>query len=99
MANYILTNKAVEDLSKIWDYTFEIWSETQADKYFFMLHDTFDDLANGKISGKNYEEVSKEIYGFSVGKHVVFYRKQKGNKIEIVRILQSRMDIKNRIKE
>ena len=99
MANYILTNKAVEDLSKIWDYTFEIWSETQADKYFFMLHDAFDDLANGKVSGKNYEEVSKEIFGFRVGQHVIFYRKQKGNKVEIARILHSRMDLKNRIKE
>ncbi|PIX07572.1 MAG: type II toxin-antitoxin system RelE/ParE family toxin, partial [Flavobacteriales bacterium CG_4_8_14_3_um_filter_35_10] len=26
MAEYKLTNKAVEDLSKIWDYTFEVWS-------------------------------------------------------------------------
>ena len=34
MAEYKLTNKAVEDLSKIWDYTFEIWSEKQADKYY-----------------------------------------------------------------
>jgi len=34
MANYYLTNKAVEDLSKIWYYTFDNWSEQQADKYF-----------------------------------------------------------------
>ncbi len=34
MAKYKLTNKAVEDLSKIWDYTFEVWSEQQADKYY-----------------------------------------------------------------
>ena len=34
MAEYKLTNKAVEDLSKIWDYTFEVWSEKQADKYY-----------------------------------------------------------------
>jgi len=31
MAEFKLTNKAVEDLSKIWDYTFEVWSENQAD--------------------------------------------------------------------
>jgi toxin ParE1/3/4 len=34
MAEYKLTKKAVEDLSKIWDYTFEIWSEKEADKYY-----------------------------------------------------------------
>ena len=34
MSEYKLTNKAVADLSKIWEYTFEIWSEKQADKYY-----------------------------------------------------------------
>ena len=34
MPNYKLTNKAVEDLSKIWEYTFEVWTEKQADKYY-----------------------------------------------------------------
>lgn len=99
MADYILTNKAVEDLSKIWNYTFEVWSEKQADIYFYMLHDSFDDLANGKVSGKNYDEVSKDIFGYRAGQHIIFYKKQKDNKIVIARILHSRMDIKSRIKE
>ncbi len=34
MAKYKLTNKAVEDLSKILDYTFKNWWERQADKYY-----------------------------------------------------------------
>ncbi len=34
MANYILTNKAVDDLSSIWNYTFDFWSEQQADIYY-----------------------------------------------------------------
>ena len=34
MTEYKLTNKAVEDLSRIWDYTFEVWSEKQADNYY-----------------------------------------------------------------
>lgn len=32
MAEFKFTNKAVEDLSKIWEYTFKAWSENQADK-------------------------------------------------------------------
>ncbi|MFX7768518.1 type II toxin-antitoxin system RelE/ParE family toxin, partial [Acinetobacter baumannii] len=59
MANYILTNKAVEDLSKIWDYTFEVWSETQADRYYQMVLDYCQDLADSTISGKHYPEISK----------------------------------------
>ena len=27
MAKYVLTNKAVEDLSEVWNYTYEVWSE------------------------------------------------------------------------
>lgn len=37
MAKYSLTNKAVEDLSDIWNYTFDHWSERQADIYYQML--------------------------------------------------------------
>ena len=32
MAKYHFSNKAVEDLSAIWNYTFDAWSEHQADK-------------------------------------------------------------------
>ena len=35
MARYKLTNKAVEDLAQIWNYTFNKWSENQADTYYF----------------------------------------------------------------
>ena len=99
MANYIFTNKAVEDLSKIWDYTFEVWSETQADRYYYMLIDSCQELADDKLSGKNYPEIEKDTFGFRVGQHIIFYKKLKSNKIEIVRILHSRMDLKSKIHE
>ena len=97
MANYILTIKAVEDLSKIWDYTFEVWSEAQADKYYYMLLDSFQELEDGKVAGKNYAEVRTDIFGCRSGQHIIFYRKLNGNRIEIARILHNRMDLKNRI--
>lgn len=49
MAKYKLTNKAVEDLSKIWDYTFEVWSENQADKYYEILISTCQDIADNPV--------------------------------------------------
>lgn len=33
MVRYKLTNRAVEDLTHIWNYTLDKWSENQADKY------------------------------------------------------------------
>ena len=32
MSKFYLTNKANEDLDEIWEYTFDEWSEMQADK-------------------------------------------------------------------
>lgn len=97
MANYVLTNKAVLDLSAIWEYTVDTWSEKQADKYYFMLLDSCQEIADGKVVGKKYAEISAEIIGFKAGLHIIFYRKISHDKIEIARILHTQMDLKNRI--
>lgn len=97
MGSYTLTNKAVLDLSAIWEYTVDTWSEKQADKYYFMLLDSCQDLADGKVSGKNYPEISTEIFGLRAGQHILFYRKLSANKVEIAGILHAQMDLKNRI--
>ena len=34
MAKVVLRQEAIDDLNDIWDYTFEKWSEKQADKYY-----------------------------------------------------------------
>ena len=38
MAKYFFSNKAIEDISLIWDYTYKKWSENQADKYYKTLY-------------------------------------------------------------
>ena len=52
MGRYSLTNKAVQDLSSIWEYTVDTWLERQADKYYFMLLNSCQDIADGKVIGK-----------------------------------------------
>lgn len=46
MAEYKLTNKAVEDLSGIWDFTCGKWSEEQADIYYNTLISSCQNIAN-----------------------------------------------------
>jgi toxin ParE1/3/4 len=99
MAKYELTNKAVEDLSKIWDYTFKVWSENQADKYYFELIKDCKVLAENQNLAKNYTEINEDIYGYKSGQHIIFFRIISENEIEITRFLHSRMDLKNRIQE
>jgi toxin ParE1/3/4 len=99
MAKYIITNKAVDDLTNIWDYTYEVWSENQADKYYNELLEDCQTLADNQNYGKNYDEISLEIFGYKSGQHILFYRKLSEEEIEIIRFLHSCMDLKNRIQE
>ena len=99
MAKYFLTNKAVEDLAKIWDYTCEVWSESQADKYYGILIDTCQEIAQSANIGKKYGEIAKGILGFRVGKHIIFYHETKPKVVEVLRILHEKMDLKDRIEE
>ena len=99
MANYILTNKAVDDLSDIWNYTYDVWSEKQADKYYNMLLEFWKELANKPSLGKSYNEVGNDIFGFKASHHIIFYKSLEKGQIQIVRILHNRMDLKSRIEE
>jgi toxin ParE1/3/4 len=99
MADYYFTKKAVEDLSGIWDYTIEKWSEQQADKYYQMLIDFCKEIASNPGMGKSYPGIASNLSGFKAGRHVIFYRIMNENQIEITRILHERMDLKNRIVE
>ncbi len=99
MAKYKLTNKAVEDLSKIWNYTYEFWSEEQADAYYDSILSGCDEIARGLRKGKIYEEVSKKLLGSKVNRHIIFYRATDKNYVEITRILHERMDLRERVSE
>ena len=99
MANFRLTNKAVDDLSAIWDYTFDTWSENQADTYYNFLIDGCRKIAKNPLLGKKYNEISNGLLGYKVGRHILFYQVITKSEIEIIRILHEQMDLKNRIKD
>ena len=99
MAKYKLTKKATKDLSKIWNYTVDTWSEDQADQYYNMLLDSCRKIAEGKLKGKQYIGIYSGLLGMQAGKHIIFYRQMAKDHIEIARILHERMDLKRRIKE
>ncbi len=74
MPKYKLTNKAVEDLSEIWNFTYDKWSEKQADIYYHMLLDHFVEIADNPMLGMNYDGISDKLIGFRAGRHIIFYR-------------------------
>ncbi len=99
MAEFKLTNKAVEDLAKIWDYTFEVWSEKQADKYYESLISNCQKIADNPKLERNHDGITKNLLGIKTNRHIIFYRTLNVNYIEITRILHERMDLKKRITE
>ncbi len=99
MAKYSFTRKAIEDLSGIWNYTYDNWSEHQADIYYQLLIDDCKEIANHPSLGKNYSNIVENLFGFKSGRHIIFFRKINTQDVEITRILHEQMDLKNRILE
>lgn len=97
--SYKLTNKAVDDLTKIWDYTVEKWSEELADRYYSLLLNSCQTIANNPELGKNYFGIETELFGLKTNRHIIFYRKLVDKPIEITIILHERMDLTNRIND
>ncbi len=100
MANYHLTNKAVEDLANIWEYTVDMWSEQQADNYYNALINSCHKITeNPRFYGTKYEEIADGLLGYRSGRHIIFYRILTNGDILIIRILHQRMDLKHRMLE
>ena len=97
MAEYRLSNKAVEDLDSIWLYTFENWSEQQADNYFNEILDACKEIVGSDVNtDREYSSIKKGLYGHHCRRHIIFYRYSSGKNIDVIRILHERMDFETK---
>ena len=99
MVKISFRQKANEDLNNIWNYTYENWSEAQADKYYATIKFTCKEIGKNPELRKIYNGVSENLLGIKIEKHIIFYTSVSENEVEIVRILHERMDLKNRLTE
>jgi toxin ParE1/3/4 len=97
MAKVVLRQEAIDDLNDIWDYTFTNWSENQADKYYSSVKFACNQIGQNPELGRDYKEISENLLGLKIGKHIIFYHLISNDVIEIIRILHERMDLKNRL--
>lgn len=93
MAKIIFTHKAKNDLEEIWQYTYETWSENQADKYYKEIIESCHDLKSKFNMGKDYSKIYENLKSIKCSRHLIFYRLIKKDLIEIERILHEKMDI------
>ena len=97
---YKISQVASQDLENIWLYTIEKWSIEQADRYFNLIMDEIEYLAENPKSGKDFSNVRKEYFRSQIKSHFIFYKiNRKNDLIEIIRILHQRMDIEIRLNE
>lgn len=97
MAKVILRQQAISDLTDIWNYTIHKWSENQAEKYYQAIKFACKEIGENPIIGKEYSEISKNLFGLKSGKHIIFYCQISDDEIDIIRILHERMDLKSSI--
>ena len=97
---YRISKEALNDLEKLWLYTFETWSLEQADRYFNLLMDEIEYLTINPKSGKDYNHIRKGYFRSRVKSHFIFYKiNLKDNELEIIRILHQQIDIESQLNE
>ena len=98
--NYKLSVEAKNDIERIWLYTFENWSLKQADRYFDLIMDEVEYIAENPSSGNDYSDVRKGYLRSRVKSHFIFYKvNKKQNEVEIIRVLHQSMNIENRLND
>lgn len=96
--NYRISKQAIEDLNGIWRYTNYKWSKAQADRYYSLIIEEIEFIADNYMIGKSVEHTRKDYRVTKIKSHLIFYRKVEDDLVEIVRILNQRMEVKSRLK-
>ena len=95
---YKISKKAFEDIESIWLFTAESWSVEQADRYYNLIFEEIEYLAENPLSGKDFSHIRAKYRYSKIKSHLIFYRANKDS-IEIIRVLHYRMDIEYRLNE
>lgn len=90
MGRFRFSRRAEADLLSIGDYTLRKWGKAQATRYLGELETCCQTLAHNPALGRLCDEVRHGLRRHEHGKHVLFYRQERGG-ILVSRILHQRM--------
>jgi len=91
MGIYKLSSKAEFDLAVMYEFGISKFGLTQAQKYFFGMHETFEVLSKNVNLGQDASEFIEELKRFTYKAHTIFYLITTSG-IFIIRVLSQRMD-------
>jgi len=96
--SYELSKLAIRDLDKIWLFTFENWSKTQANKYFNEIVKVIEQICSHPQMGKSISYIKPNHRIKNIKSHIIIYKIEK-DLIQVDRILHKKMDIEAQLKE
>lgn len=91
MADYELSNKADEDLTDIYIFSYRRFGEVQADAYLFSLEESFSLLAQQPSLGRKIDHIRPGYFRHEHASHSVFYKRKKSG-VKIMRVLHRGLD-------
>ena len=90
MSKFRLSRRAESDLLNIGAYTLRTLGKAQATRYLNELEACCRSLAANPALGRRCTEIRRGLRRFEIGRHVLFYRKERSG-ILILRILHQSM--------
>jgi toxin ParE1/3/4 len=94
--SFRLTVKAKSDLKAIAIFTEQRWGKDQRNLYIKHMDDAFRRLTDAPMTGAACDYIKSSYRKSPQGSHVIFYRMDGDNCIEIVRILHKSMDVESK---
>jgi toxin ParE1/3/4 len=99
MPEYIISEKALEDINNIWICAAENWSVEQADRYYNLTIDEIEYIVDNLDTARDFGKIKKSYRYSKVKSHLIFFKKDKANEIEVVRVLHEKMGVENQLAE
>lgn len=96
MGVYKLSTKAEMDLAAMYEFGIYKFGLSQAQKYFYSMHEAFEVLAENKSLGRDASEFIADLKRFPYKAHTIFYL-QTTKGIFILRVLSQRMDYDSKL--
>ena len=93
-----LSGPAKNDLQAIARYTAKQWGASHKKNYLDLIKKSFNTLSTQGNFGRQCDEVAVGLFVYTIRKHSVYFRETE-KEIQIIRLLDSRMDVHQHLHE
>ena len=69
---YRISEQAIDDLNDVWIYTFHKWSKEQADRYYDLIIEEIEFIAENYLIGKSAEQTRKNYRMTKMKSHLIY---------------------------